>query len=269
METAGVASVTAPEFESLRITRDMLPLLSQRGLRIRVGKFRTRTLFEPPVAFFQGVTSYFPNRMGAFSYTGSHVSHHVESIGCYCSFATGIRFGTVEHATDWLTTSSFTYDPHFWGDYCRERARDFPPMQLPNDRKHSPIRIGNDVWIGEHAYIRSGVSIGDGAIIGTNAVVTKDVPPYAIVVGNPGRVVKLRFPENTVERLLASQWWRFAFTDLAAVRIGHVEQAMEDLEGANAQPYAPGWISLPGLVNGLRWKVAEPASGRHSVRMQT
>jgi len=67
--------------------------------------------------------------------------------------------------------------------------------------------IGNDVWIGREAVVMPGVRIGDGAIIGTRAQVVKGVPPYAVVVGNPGRIVKLRFPEETVADLLAIRWW--------------------------------------------------------------
>jgi virginiamycin A acetyltransferase len=67
--------------------------------------------------------------------------------------------------------------------------------------------IGNDVWIGREAVIMPGVRIGDGAIIGARAQVTRDVPPYAVVVGNPGRVAKMRFPPETVEALLAIRWW--------------------------------------------------------------
>ncbi len=68
-------------------------------------------------------------------------------------------------------------------------------------------RVGNDVWIGREAVIMPGVTIGDGAIIGTRAQVVKDVPPYAVVVGNPGRVVRTRFPDETVAALLAIAWW--------------------------------------------------------------
>lgn len=67
--------------------------------------------------------------------------------------------------------------------------------------------IGNDVWIGREAVIMPGVSVGDGAIIGTRAQVSRDVPPYAVVVGNPGRVVKLRFPPHVIADLLAIRWW--------------------------------------------------------------
>ena len=67
--------------------------------------------------------------------------------------------------------------------------------------------IGNDVWIGREAVIMPGVTIGDGAIVGAHAVVARDVPPYAIVVGNPARVVKRRFADAVIERLLAIRWW--------------------------------------------------------------
>lgn len=67
--------------------------------------------------------------------------------------------------------------------------------------------IGNDVWIGREAVIMPGVTVGDGAIIGTRAQVSRDVPPYSIVVGNPGQVVKTRFPPEIVAELLAIRWW--------------------------------------------------------------
>jgi len=69
--------------------------------------------------------------------------------------------------------------------------------------------IGNDVWIGNQVTIMPGVKIGDGAVIGAGAVVAKDVPPYAVVVGNPGIVKRLRFSERIVERMLAVRWWRY------------------------------------------------------------
>ncbi len=72
--------------------------------------------------------------------------------------------------------------------------------------------IGPDVWIGQGAFIKAGVTIGAGAIIGARATVLRDVPPYGIVVGTPGRVLRLRFPEATVERLLALRWWRIRST---------------------------------------------------------
>ncbi|WP_308462078.1 CatB-related O-acetyltransferase [Mesorhizobium sp. INR15] len=70
-----------------------------------------------------------------------------------------------------------------------------------------PIRIGNDVWIGRRAIILSGVTIGDGAVIGAGAVVSKDVPPYAVVVGNPAALVRYRFNSGQIASLLEIRWW--------------------------------------------------------------
>lgn len=69
--------------------------------------------------------------------------------------------------------------------------------------------IGNDVWIAAGASILRGVTVGDGAVIGASTVVTKDVPPYAIVVGNPGKILRMRYNEEIVERLLKLKWWDF------------------------------------------------------------
>lgn len=80
---------------------------------------------------------------------------------------------------------------------------------INNGGKPQGVRIGNDVWICQRAVIISGVTIGDGAVIGANAVVTKDVPPYAVVGGSPARILKYRFPKNTIEKMLAIRWWEW------------------------------------------------------------
>ena len=76
--------------------------------------------------------------------------------------------------------------------------------------------IGNDVWIGAHAQIKSGITIGTGSIVAAGAVVTKDVPPYAIVGGVPAKIIRYRFPEETVEKLLKSEWWKLSDKEIAA-----------------------------------------------------
>ena len=72
------------------------------------------------------------------------------------------------------------------------------------------MNIGNDVWIGANAMILGGITIGDGAIIGAGAVVTKDIPPYAIVGGIPARIIRYRFPNDVINALLSSQWWNLS-----------------------------------------------------------
>ncbi len=81
------------------------------------------------------------------------------------------------------------------------------PFTLKNHQTKGNVTIGNDVWIGQYSTILSGVNIGDGAIIGANSLVTKDVPPYAVVGGNPAKLIKYRFDEETIEKLLELKWW--------------------------------------------------------------
>jgi len=84
-----------------------------------------------------------------------------------------------------------------------------PKKYLGNPKTKGNIRIGNDVWIATEAIVMSGVTIGDGAVIGARTVITKDVPPYSIVVGNPGSVVKKRFDDSTIQKLLDIEWWNW------------------------------------------------------------
>jgi virginiamycin A acetyltransferase len=118
-------------------------------------------------------------------------------IGKFVAIAQGAQFimNGANHPLSGFTTFPFS---SFEG--WKENA----PVEWPN--KGDTI-IGNDVWIGREAVIMPGVSIGDGAIIGSHAVVAKDVPPYGVAVGNPARIAKLRFDRDTIERLLAIRWW--------------------------------------------------------------
>ncbi|ELR66519.1 Acetyltransferase [Photobacterium marinum] len=118
-------------------------------------------------------------------------------IGKFCSIASGATFmlaGNQGHRHDWV--SSFPFDVSRFGDKVKsgfERAGD--------------TVIGNDVWIGSECVIMPGVKIGDGAVIGARTVVTKDVDPYSVVVGNPGQAIKKRFTEMQIEMLLEMKWW--------------------------------------------------------------
>lgn len=119
------------------------------------------------------------------------------AIGAFCSIADEVViFGGGEHRSDWVTTFPLRIA---FGDPLAKRDG------LPASK--GPTRIGNDVWLGHGAMVMSGVSIGDGAIVGAGAVVARDVPPYAIVAGNPAKVVRKRFSEEQIEALLAIRWW--------------------------------------------------------------
>lgn len=118
-------------------------------------------------------------------------------VGSFCSIANEVViFGGGEHRTDWVTT--FPLRIAFDDPLARKDG-------IPASKGET--KIGNDVWIGFRAMVLSGVTIGDGAVIGAGAIVTVDVPPYAIVAGNPARVIRYRFSPNEIEKLLALRWW--------------------------------------------------------------
>lgn len=137
--------------------------------------------------------------MGRYSYCGYECILLNCRIGRYCSVADHVIAGLSSHPMEWVSTS-----PAFY------RGRDSIPKDLAAldyDSSAPQTIIGNDVWIGQNVLIRPGVTIGNGAVIGMGSVVTKDVPPYTVVAGNPARVIRPRFAPELAERLEASCWW--------------------------------------------------------------
>lgn len=129
-----------------------------------------------------------PYSIGRNSYVSefSHISQHV-TIGSFTSIGNLCTIGAHNHAIDKLTT--------------------FPFVEIIKGMPMKGTIIGSDVWIGSNAVVLAGVTVGHGAVIGAGAVVTKDVPPYAIAVGNPAKVIRYRFPAELIEDLLSTRWW--------------------------------------------------------------
>lgn len=131
----------------------------------------------------------------------------VLTVGRYCSFAFGVEvFLGGEHRTDFVTTYRFGKYPPF------DQWYHAPQSQTAVAR--GDVTIGNDVWIGRKAMILSGVTLGDGVIVGAGSVVRQSAPPYAIVVGNPARVAGFRFPPEQIEALLRIRWWDWSEQDV-------------------------------------------------------
>jgi len=152
--------------------------------------------------------------MGAYSYSESPLPVDV-SVGRYCSIALGVDVFRDRHPMEWATTSSITYDIDalrgyraFVAAHREFNAGAFEAGEPPGRFAPAP-QIGHDVWIGQHAQLARGIRIGTGAVIAAGAIVTRDVPPYAVVAGTPARVIRMRFDAPLVERLLASRWWEF------------------------------------------------------------
>ena len=120
-------------------------------------------------------------------------------IGRYCSIADQVEILLGgNHRTDWVTTYPFAAMRGLW------------PEATAGDDYHASrgdVRIGHDVWLGSGAMIMSGVTIGHGAVIAARAVVTKDVPPFAIVGGNPAKLIRYRFADEIIQALVETAWW--------------------------------------------------------------
>jgi len=126
------------------------------------------------------------------------------TIGRYCSIGENVIIAIGgEHPTDYVSTFPLRIKYELPGAYADG---------LPTTK--GDVIVGNDVWTGNDALILSGVRIGDGAVIGTRAVVAKDVLPYAVAVGNPARMVKRRFTEEQIDRLLVVRWWDWPDADV-------------------------------------------------------
>lgn len=122
------------------------------------------------------------------------------SVGSFTSIADNVVIGGGRHPMEWVGMSPVFYEG-------RDSVKKKFSIHSRQANLHSSI--GNDVWIGESALIRAGVRIGHGAVIGMGSVVTKDVDNYAIVAGNPARLIRYRFPEETISSLLKLKWWDF------------------------------------------------------------
>ncbi|ROL75726.1 type B chloramphenicol O-acetyltransferase [Pseudomonas protegens] len=130
-------------------------------------------------------------------------------IGSFCSIGSGAAFmmaGNQGHRNEWVSTF-----PFYW--MSEEPA--FAGAQNGYEAAGDTV-IGNDVWMGSEAIVMPGVRIGDGAVIGTRALVTRDVEPYAIVGGNPAKTIRKRFDERSIEQLLEMQWWNWSDDQLKA-----------------------------------------------------
>ena len=169
-----------------------------------------------------------------FSYSWSQLSAFIGDIGNYCSIAGHTLFGESEHNLDTLTTSNVLWDTNAFGGFSQRKFGGIKHVYNGTPRKFLPIEIGNDVWIGVRCYVKRGVRIGTGSVIGAHTVVTKDVPPYSIVVGNPGVVKRKRFDDRTIERLLDTKWWNYIVSDIPALDMNNVNKACDLIQTLEA-----------------------------------
>jgi len=152
-----------------------------------------------------GDYTYYDHPKGPKNFEKENILYHYDCspqkliIGKFTAIAAGVKFimATANHKLDGFTTYPFAIFANGW-----QKDMDMTKINQKGD-----TTVGNDVWIGYKATIMPGVKIGDGAIIGAKSVVTRDVPSYAVVGGNPARIIKMRFDEKIIDELLKIRWW--------------------------------------------------------------
>ena len=200
-----------------------LPNAPQAGLIVSgICSVQQELVYEMPIYLYD-CRLFEKNEIGFLTYIQPRGTLLNATIGRYCSIAEGVFIGPWEHPTDRISTHHFAFngfaDQH---ELALTPFEQFGAYQRIVDRENAISSseaprtvVGNDVWIGRNVTICQGVRVGDGAVIGAHAVVTKDVAPYTIVAGVPARPIRSRFPEHVIAKLLELQWWNY---DLRGLR---------------------------------------------------
>ena len=165
--------------------------------------------------------------VGKYGGLGLHSYISDSSLGRYTFIGSRVSIGGFEHPTDWLSVGAFQWGQSVqeWG-LTGDLTKHLLTFPKPNPEK---TYVGSDCWIGNNAIVLSGVKISHGAIVGAGSVVTKDLPPFSISVGNPAKVISYRFKPETIEKLLESSWWDRDIEDLSQINFKDIDQAVTQL----------------------------------------
>ena len=173
-----------------------------------------KNLFNPAVSLFvkidnqscisrkakvYGRVQVLNSTIGDYSYVGRDTSIIYAHVGKFCSIAGEVKVGLATHTLNKLSTSPIFTESN------NGTRHSWVSTSLVNPFKR--VNMGNDVWIGERVMIMGGCTIGNGAVVAAGAIVTKDVPSYAVVAGVPAKVIRYRFPQEIIDRLETLQWW--------------------------------------------------------------
>ena len=209
---SSVSDVFLPNLKSVLVGRGVKLLSSDIDGNLDIGDFTCINRSHLQQGCGIGVSSYIGDAdVGRFAMIGSRVS-----------------VGGFEHPTSWLSMAAFQWGQSIshW-NFEEIDMNNFQNNLKPNYQR---TNIGPDVWIGNNAVVLSGVTVGTGSVVGAASVVTKDIPPYAIVVGNPATIIRYRFDPKTIESLLETKWWLLPMSFLSTLPFNDVTKSLKMIQ---------------------------------------
>ena len=209
------------------INREADAVICRDVIRLNPGAHVYRTTFSGPLFLDRNARIGPDVTIGRYCSLGESSLIARATVGSFCAMAARVAINPFSHPTDWLSIHEFQFrsDSYAWvPEYCDiERLGRTPDM-------FSKVHLGNDIWVGCNVTIVGDVNVGDGAIIAAGAVVTKDVPPYAVVAGVPATVKRFRFDEKVIERLLRCKWWDLDLRQLSGLPFNDIERCLDAIE---------------------------------------
>lgn len=194
--------------------------------------FKKREISIAKYSSIKGINLLPKVTMDSFSYM---VTGHLmcTKIGRYCSFGENVQIGRQNH-----NISQFSSSPFFTGKAASINSSltdldNFKINSYFNEGRPRITDIGNDVWIGHGVIVNAGIKIGHGAVLAAGSVVTKDVPDYAIIGGNPGKIIRYRFDDETIESLINTSWWDYPPWEIGKVSFNDIKEFIKKFSDSN------------------------------------
>ncbi|MBE6421453.1 MAG: CatB-related O-acetyltransferase [Elusimicrobium sp.] len=159
---------------------------------------------------------------GRHTYFGSNFTrmHEQSTVGSFCSIGKNVAIGPSQHPIDWLSTAPFQYVEY------KKLTEDQPILSY----SYPPTVVENDVWIGNNAVIKDGITVANGCIIASNAVLTRDTEPYGIYAGVPAKLIRKRFSDDIIKDLLELKWWELDDKIIATLPFNDIRRCIEELK---------------------------------------